>query len=86
MYMIRLLPKTMLEEMNQQLEDFPKYTFFLTPFTELPQLEGNNEYFIGTIVSLLFSISKMTIKKDSDKLTFLLTIIFRCYWTNYSSF
>src|SRR5438105_5655415 len=54
MYMIRLHPKTVLEEMNQQPRDFPKYTFFLTPFTELPQLEGNNEYFIGTIVSLLF--------------------------------
>ncbi|WVZ69491.1 hypothetical protein U9M48_018266 [Paspalum notatum var. saurae] len=30
-------------------KDFPKYTFLLTPFTELPKLEGNNEYFIDVI-------------------------------------
>ncbi len=61
-YMIRLHPKTVLEEINQEPQDFPKYTFFLTPFTELPQLEGNNEYFIGTILSLTFRIFKTTIK------------------------
>ncbi|XP_008678601.1 replication protein A 70 kDa DNA-binding subunit A isoform X2 [Zea mays] len=48
-YMIRLHPKTLLEEVNEDPQDFPKYTFHLTPFPELPQLEGNNEYFIDVI-------------------------------------
>lgn len=48
-YMIRLHPKTLLEEVNEDPQDFPKYTFHLTPFPELPQLEGNNEYFIGIV-------------------------------------
>ena len=66
MYLIRLHPKTVLQEVNTEPQDFPKYTFHLTPFTELPQLEGNNEYFIGTVVSLSFLIVKKI--KHSNKL------------------
>jgi hypothetical protein len=47
--MIRLHPKTLLEKVNEDPQDFPKYTFHLTPFLELPQLEGNNEYFIDIV-------------------------------------
>ena len=52
LHMIRLNDKTILEDVHPEPKDIPKYTFFLTPFMQLPQLEGNPEYFIGTIFSL----------------------------------
>jgi len=47
LYMIKLNKRTEITEVPDQGMDFPKYTFVLTPFTQLPQFEQNNEYFLG---------------------------------------
>ncbi|WVZ90934.1 hypothetical protein U9M48_037184 [Paspalum notatum var. saurae] len=49
LHMIRLNDKTILEDVHPEPKDIPKYTFFLTPFMQLPQLERNTEYFIDVI-------------------------------------
>ncbi len=47
LYMIKLNKRTEITEVHDQGMDFPKYTFLLTPFPQLPQFEQNNEYFLG---------------------------------------
>lgn len=49
MHMIKLTKKSVLKELQAEPPNFPKYTFYLTPFPELPKLEKNKEYFIGII-------------------------------------
>ena len=38
-------------KLNKRIQDdpsnFPKYTFFLTPFSQIPKSQRSNEYFIG---------------------------------------
>src|SRR6266498_4588339 len=53
-YMIKLNKRTELMEIHDEPIDFPKYTFFLTPFPQLPQFERNNEYFLGTTLIRIF--------------------------------
>jgi len=45
--MIKLNMRTELIDVEHEPRDFPKYTFFLTPFDQLPKFQGNNEYFLG---------------------------------------
>ena len=56
LYMIKLNKRTELMEIHDQPMDFPKYTFFLTPFPQLSQFERNNEYFLGTTLILTLTI------------------------------
>ncbi|KAJ1284860.1 hypothetical protein BS78_03G237200 [Paspalum vaginatum] len=54
-HMIKLTSKTKLTELQAEPQNFPKYTFFLVPFPDLPKYETNKEYFIdviGRIVAL----------------------------------
>lgn len=54
-HMIKLTKWAELKELQDEPINFPKYTFSLTPFQELPRFERNNEYFIdviGRIVAL----------------------------------
>jgi replication factor A1 len=48
-YMIKIFRRTEIMELKDDQPDFPKYTFFLTPFAELPKFEGSNEHFLGTL-------------------------------------
>ena len=50
LYMIRLNKRTEIIETDDEAIDFPKFTFFLTPFPQLTQFERNNEYFLGMIM------------------------------------
>ncbi len=56
LYMIKLNKRTKIMEADDQAIDFPKYTFFLTPFPQLPQFERNNEYFLGMMMILTLRI------------------------------
>src|SRR6266498_5015328 len=56
LYMIKLNKRTELMEIHDQGMDFPKYTFFLTPFPQLPQFERNNKYFLGITLILNLTI------------------------------
>src|SRR5438045_421458 len=56
LYMIKLNKRTELMETHDEAMDFPKYTFFLTPFPQLPQYERNNEYFLGMTLTLTLTI------------------------------
>jgi replication factor A1 len=51
-YMIRLNKFTLIREANSYPENFPKYTFSLTPFTSLPQYLSSKEKFLGMILFL----------------------------------
>lgn len=54
-HMIKLTKWAELKELQDEPINFPKYTFSLTPFQELPRFERNNEYLIdviGRIVAL----------------------------------
>lgn len=48
-YMIKISKWTEVMEIQDEPVNFPKYTFFLTPFLELPKFETNNEYFFDVI-------------------------------------
>src|SRR6266498_2117629 len=56
LYMIRLNKRTELMNVNDEPMDFPKYTFYLTPFRHLPQFERNNEYFLGMPLTLTLTV------------------------------
>jgi replication factor A1 len=56
-YMIRLNKFTLIKEVDNYPEDFPKYTFSLTPFTSLPHHLRSKEKFLGTILFLTSYIS-----------------------------
>jgi replication factor A1 len=53
-YMIRLNKWTIIKQVDHELKDFPKYTFVLTPFSQIPQLENNFEYFVGMYHKILY--------------------------------
>ena len=54
-FMIKLNKRTEITEMKDDPHDFPKYTFFLTPFSQIPKFERNNEYFLGiTLTYIIF--------------------------------
>ena len=46
-FMIKLNKRTEITELQDYPSNFPKYTFFLTPFPQIPKPERANEYFIG---------------------------------------
>jgi len=46
--MIRLNQYTEIAEPKDPAPDFPKYTFSLTPISELNQYIGNQDAFLGT--------------------------------------
>jgi replication factor A1 len=56
-YMIRLNKFTLIQEANNYPENFPKYTFSLTPFTDLPRYLRSKEKFLG--MTLYFTNLKL---------------------------
>ena len=54
-FMIKLNKRTEITEMKDDPHDFPKYTFFLIPFSEISKFQQNNEYFLGiTLIHIIF--------------------------------
>ena len=56
LFMIKLNKQTEITSQQGHLSDFPKYTFFLTPFSQIPKSQQNNEYFIGTTLTYIIFI------------------------------
>ena len=55
LYIINLNKRTEIMEVDDQAIDFPKYTFFLIPFSEISKFQQNNEYFLGiTLIHIIF--------------------------------
>ena len=52
-FMIKLNKRTEITELQDDPSNFPKYTFFLTPFSQIPKSQRSNEYFIGTILTYI---------------------------------
>ncbi len=52
----KLNKRTEITSQEDDPSDFPKYTFFLVPFSQIPKFQQGNEYFIGTILTYIIFI------------------------------
>ena len=52
-FMIKLNKRIEITVLQDDPSNFLKYTFFLTPFSQIPKFQRSNEYFIGTTLTYI---------------------------------